>query len=79
MRRHISLALGALVVGCTVGPKYVPETVVSPSQRIGVERMSDSSRAFFDSLAVERRRDTVAALRRPAMRQVSQDSLEAAA
>ena len=51
MRRRLSL-LSALVVatGCLAGPRYVPETVASSSQRIGVGRTSDSSRAFFDSL-----------------------------
>ena len=51
-------------------PKYVPETVVSPTQQLGAGRMSDSERVFFDSLAVERRRDTVRAMRGPAVTQM---------
>ncbi len=70
----------ALLSACIVGPKYVPETVVNPSQRIGVERASDSSRAFFDSLAAARRRDSVLAIRRPAVHQLmSGDSLTSVA
>jgi multidrug efflux system outer membrane protein len=49
----------ALTAACTVGPKYTPTTVVSPSERVGASPLSDSSRRFFDSLAVERSRDSV--------------------
>ena len=49
----------ALAAACTVGPKYTPTTVVAPSERIGAPPLSDSSRRFFDSLAVERGRDSV--------------------
>jgi multidrug efflux system outer membrane protein len=40
------------------GPSYRPETVIAPDQRIGAARSNDSTRRFFDSLAVERRRDS---------------------
>ena len=60
MRRTI---LGGLVLGtaCSMGPRYRPETVIAPSEHIGAARMSDSSRRFFDSLAVERARDSLVA------------------
>jgi multidrug efflux system outer membrane protein len=48
-----------LIAACTVGPKYKPTTVVSPTERIGVAPLSDSSRRFFDSLTVERARDSI--------------------
>jgi multidrug efflux system outer membrane protein len=52
--------LGAVgAAACTVAPKYKPETVIAPSVRIGAPQSSDSSRRFFDSLAVERARDSV--------------------
>jgi multidrug efflux system outer membrane protein len=59
--RLLGLTLGPLVLAaaCTTGPHYKPETVISPNQRIGVSQLPDSSRQFFDSLAVERARDTV--------------------
>jgi len=79
-RRAGVLAAAALVAACTVGPRYTPETVVPPAQRVGAIRMSDSSRAFFDSLAAARSRDTALALRRPAMRELAvRDSLESVA
>jgi multidrug efflux system outer membrane protein len=61
--RRIVLAgawgVAVLVAGCNVGPKYEPEPVFTPTERIGAPQLSDSSRRFFDSLAVERARDTV--------------------
>lgn len=81
MRRSVRvLAIGALASACTVGPKYEPEPAVTASQRVGADRMSDSSRIFFDSLAAARRRDTSSALRRPAVKQFeSGDAREAVA
>lgn len=52
-------ALGA----CTMGPRYRPETVIAPTQRVGAPTLSDSSRRFIDSLAVARQQDTAAAPR----------------
>ena len=66
MRRVLFVA--AIAAGaCTVGPKYKPQTVIAPATKIGAPRLSDSSRHFFDSLAVERARDSLpfAALRVP--------------
>ena len=60
--RRVSAVLAWLVVtivGCKVGPKYEPEPVIPPTQRIGAVPSSDSTRQFFDSLAVERTRDSV--------------------
>jgi outer membrane protein, multidrug efflux system len=58
----LALAASAALAACTVGPRYTPETVIAPSQKLGASQLSDSSRAFFDSLAVERRRDSVPVL-----------------
>ncbi|HEV8496518.1 MAG TPA: efflux transporter outer membrane subunit [Gemmatimonadaceae bacterium] len=55
--RAMILALAG--AACTAGPRYNPETVIAPQQRIGSPRLSDSSRHFFDSLAVERQRDSI--------------------
>jgi outer membrane protein, multidrug efflux system len=60
VNRSLALALVAVMAGsaCMVGPRYKPEPVIPENQRIGTPRLSDSSQHFFDSLAVERRRDT---------------------
>jgi len=55
--RRLLLIAAAGAAACTVGPKYKPETVISPATEIGAPRLSDSSRHFFDSLAVERARE----------------------
>jgi len=70
MTRRIVVAgaLSLAVAACTAGPVYRPEQVITPTQRIGAERSSDSSRRFFDSLAVERQRDSVRVLPAPASR-----------
>ena len=65
MSRRASVALSVMIVvaaGCIAGPPYRPEQVIAPGQRIGAPRLSDSSRRFFDSLAVERARDSVRAV-----------------
>jgi hypothetical protein len=54
--RRVSAVLAWLavtIVGCKVGPRYTPEPVFLPAERIGVAPSSDSARRFFDSLAVE--------------------------
>ncbi|MFI5229167.1 MAG: efflux transporter outer membrane subunit [Gemmatimonadales bacterium] len=58
--RRLIVVLAAVAGACTVGPKYRPETVISPSAKVGAPAFSDSARRFFDSLAVERARDSVA-------------------
>ncbi|HEY4304682.1 MAG TPA: efflux transporter outer membrane subunit [Gemmatimonadaceae bacterium] len=62
--KRSTLALLAAVAfsACTAGPRYQPETVIAPSQQLGAPRSSDSTRHFFDSLAVERARDTIVTL-----------------
>lgn len=62
------LAVLVAAAGCAMGPKYTPETVIAPSQRVGAARGSDSSRRFFDSLSIERVRDTAPELSLDAMR-----------
>jgi multidrug efflux system outer membrane protein len=48
------------ILGCKVGPRYTPEPAIPPAARIGAApSSSDSARRFFDSLAVERTRDSV--------------------
>jgi len=64
MTRRLVLAAAAVLgaSGCMMGPRYVATPVISPDQQVGAPRLSDSSRHFFDSLAVERRRDSVRAI-----------------
>ena len=61
MRRAFAVLawMGVTIVGCKVGPRYKPEPVIPPAERIGVTPSSDSARRFFDSLAVERARDSL--------------------
>ena len=51
--------VGVTIVGCKVGPRYTPEPVFPAAERIGAAPSSDSARQFFDSLAIERTRDSV--------------------
>ena len=60
MRRLLVVAAAGLGA-CTVGPKYKPETVIAPGEQVGAPRLSDSSRHFCDSLAVERAKDSLPA------------------
>ena len=65
MRRALAVLAGlgvTTIVGCKVGPRYKPEPVIPPDERIGTRLASDSTRRFFDSLAVERTRDSVPAV-----------------
>jgi len=55
----LSALLGA--AACSLGPRYRPETVIPPSEQVGAARLSDSSRRFFDSLSVERAKDSLVA------------------
>lgn len=76
MKRRATIAGGLLLAAaaCTTGPAYKPEQVIAPTQRIGAARLSDSSRRFFDSLAVERARDSVRVLPAPASRTMIDDA-----
>ncbi len=55
-----SVALGAACTPRAYEPRPTPE--LGPNVRIGASRSSDSSRRFFDSLSVERRRDSARTL-----------------
>lgn len=78
--QRILIALVSLAGACVVGPTYKPETVVSPTQRLGVPATSDSTRKFFDSLATARRLDTVRSVRIPLTYQIaSRDSITSVA
>lgn len=71
-RRVVGFAAASLTLGsaCLMGPRYTPETVVGANERVGVARTSDSSRAFFDSLALARRADTARVSAVPAARRL---------
>ncbi len=57
--RGVALAaVAALAAGCAVGPSYHPEQPMPASTKVGASISSDSTRAFFDSLAQARTRDT---------------------
>ncbi len=75
MKRRVGVVLATVPMvfglGCLAGPRYVPETVVSSKDKIGVARTSDSSRAFFDSLAAARRADTARIAAVPAVRRLA--------
>ncbi|HEY2375737.1 MAG TPA: efflux transporter outer membrane subunit [Gemmatimonadaceae bacterium] len=57
MTRGVVALLAMTLTACSMGPRYHPETVIAPSERVGAARLSDSAQHFFDSLAVERARD----------------------
>jgi len=77
---RVAVAAIVLVTACTVGPQYTPDVVVTPQQRVGAARMSDSSQRFFDSLATARQQDPEYGVPRPAVyRASSRDSLESMA
>ncbi len=61
-RTVIPLAV-ALLTGCRIGPSYHVPAPVPGDATIRVSPLPDSSRAFFDSLAVARLRDTTAVSR----------------
>jgi multidrug efflux system outer membrane protein len=73
----IAATLGA--AACVAGPTYQPQPVIAPAQRIRDPGLSDSSRRFFDSLSVERARDSVRAVlplsARPVLGDASVNSL----
>ncbi len=56
-RRAAALAAALLLAGC-LGPRYRPAPVVPAGSSVGMAHGSDSTRAFFDSLATERAADT---------------------
>ncbi|MGD0484866.1 MAG: efflux transporter outer membrane subunit, partial [Gemmatimonadales bacterium] len=67
MRAGTALVVGAtLAAGCAVGPAYRPALPVPEATRVGggehAGARADSTRAFFDSLAMARAADTAAAV-----------------
>jgi len=76
MRARVALlpVLTTIAVGCFKGPKYDPEPAIAPGQRVGVPRLSDSTRQFFDSLAAARRRDSLRSVTSAASRQTISDA-----
>ena len=74
MRRLATAILLLTVAGCMPGARYRPETVIAPQQQLGAARLTDSSRAFFDSLAAERRRDSLENVRSFPARQTLTDA-----
>ncbi|HVX39840.1 MAG TPA: efflux transporter outer membrane subunit [Gemmatimonadaceae bacterium] len=81
IRRTAGAVALVSVAACNVGPNYKPEAVVAPAQRLGAPQLSDSSRAFFDSLALARRSDSAAAavVRVPARYTLNDADVNAAA
>ncbi|HEX8725916.1 MAG TPA: efflux transporter outer membrane subunit [Gemmatimonadaceae bacterium] len=76
MRRMTVLLAAAALTGCMVGPSYHAPEPAPARATLGVPAMPDSTRAFFDSLAVARTRDSVAAAAAPlTQRLLVQDSL----
>jgi multidrug efflux system outer membrane protein len=57
--RAAVLPLAALVAGCAIGPRYHRPAPVPPGAAVRVTPMPDSTRAFFDSLAAARTKDSV--------------------
>jgi multidrug efflux system outer membrane protein len=79
MRRFV-VATTLACAACAAGPRYRGETVIPADQRLGAVRLSDSTRVFFDSLAAERRRDSLETVQAyPARQTLSAGALSSAA
>lgn len=61
MKRIAAILAAGLLAACAIGPNFHPRPIVADSTRLGAPLARGSARAFFDSLAVARTRDTVAA------------------
>ena len=61
MARTLGVTSAAIlgIAGCAVGPSYQAKPAVAPETKVGTVRPSDSTAAFFDSLAAARERDTL--------------------
>jgi outer membrane protein, multidrug efflux system len=57
--RALAVLLVAPMAACMVGPAYQPSSPMPADARVRVVTARDSTRAFFDSLAAARRRDSV--------------------
>ena len=73
-RGALLVALTTTAVSCFKGPTYNPQPAIAPAQRVGVPRLSDSTREFFDSLAAARRRDSLRSVTAVARRQTISDA-----
>jgi multidrug efflux system outer membrane protein len=69
-RRAVPLMLQLVLASCAVGPTYHAAPAVAPDVRVGGAVQADSTRAFFDSLAAARMRDSAAVARPPAAEHV---------
>jgi multidrug efflux system outer membrane protein len=76
MKRVLIALVAAGTTACMVGPSYRAPEPETQHAAIALPRTPDSTRAFFDSLAAARRRDSVAVAGTPvAQRLVLQDSM----
>ena len=60
----------AVLTSCAQGPSYHARPAVAPDVQLGTRRGSDSNRAFFDSLARARSRDSLTLANPPAAERV---------
>ena len=75
-RSLASILLAASAAGCMIGPSYRAPAPMPEGAAVAVPAGPDSTRAFFDSLAAARSRDSIATATAPvAQRLVIQDSL----
>ncbi len=75
-RRSLALLAAAPMAACMIGPSYHAPVPVPAGTAITRPAVPDSTRAFFDSLAAARRRDSIATAATPVMqRLVVQDSM----
>ena len=72
MRREVlsNAFVVAALTACASGPSYRTEPAVKPDVQIHTVRGADSTRAFFDSLAAARSRDSMTIARPPAAERV---------
>ncbi len=78
--RALAAIAAAPLAGCMFGPSYRAASPVPERAALGVPASTDSTRAFFDSLATARRRDSLATGAAPIVeRRFVSDSLAGAA
>jgi outer membrane protein, multidrug efflux system len=58
--RQCAVLVALPLAACTMGPRFAPAPPAPAGAQVRVSASSDSTRAFFDSLAAARRRDTTA-------------------
>ncbi len=59
--RLLAALVAAPLAGCSIGPRYQAPAPLAPHAELRLPRAADSTRAFFDSLAAARRRDSTTA------------------